>query len=259
MKFFCLFLILALTCSIEASSLFWWRKSKTCLNFGDELSPIVVERVLEKKLPQTTRSSTRVLAIGSILHFAKNNDVIWGCGKNGKIPDDFCEFQKLDVRAVRGPKTREFLLSKGIPCPEIYGDPALLLPLLFPDLKPQPTRDFIVIPNLNEIRIFRHFSNLVVPTEDPWKVIDAILSAKLVISSSLHGLIVAEAFRIPAVYIRLSEIESLFKYEDYYLGTGRDSFFIAKSLEEAIDHGGEAPPNFDSTALLKSFPYDMFE
>lgn len=49
-------------------------------------------------------------------------DTIWGTGINGKVSEDLHKFEKLDVRAVRGPLTRNYLISKGINCPEVYGD-----------------------------------------------------------------------------------------------------------------------------------------
>jgi pyruvyltransferase len=39
-----------------------------------------------------------------------------------------------------------------------------------------------------------------------------------VLSSSLHGIVLAEAFRIPARMLRLTENEPLYKYQDYYEG-----------------------------------------
>ena len=38
------------------------------------------------------------------------------------------------------------------------------------------------------------------------------------LSSSLHGIVLAEAFRIPARMLRLTENEPLYKYQDYYEG-----------------------------------------
>jgi pyruvyltransferase len=80
-----------------------------------------------------------------------------------------------------------------------------------------------------------------------------------VLASSLHALIVAEAYGIPARYVRLSDHESIFKYNDYYLGTGRQQDKIATSVDEAVEMGGFAPPQFDASKLLKAFPFDLWQ
>mgnify|MGYP000843946493 FL=1 len=239
-------------------SLFYFTPAKFSSNFGDALSPKIVERIIKKTLIQNKKYTQQLLSLGSILHFAQDNDVIWGSGLNGKIPLKNHKFTNLDVRAVRGPLTRKFLISKGIKCPEIYGDPALLMPLLFPELKVNPTMEYIVIPNINEMDEFKSFPNLVVPTEDCMAVVEKILKAKFVISGSLHGIIVAEAFGIPARLLRITQKENIFKYKDYYYGTGRKNFHVAYSLEEAIKMGGEPKPVIDLKLLLESFPHDKF-
>jgi len=241
----------------SSETLFWWRRDDSTRNFGDELSPLIVERIVGRKISASSSADTgRLLAIGSILHYAKNGDIVWGSGVNGKIKR--VTATTLDVRAVRGPLTRKFLMEQGIKCPEIYGDPALLLPLLFPELKPVPVEDFIVIPNLNEIEEYQGLPHLVLPTDDCFQIIQKILGAKLVISGALHGIIVAEAFGIPAVHLRITNKEPLFKYQDYYLGTGRKTFKMASSLEEALRLGGEVLPKCDLEKLLNSFPYERF-
>src|SRR5690606_3481856 len=108
-------------------SMYWWHASKG-VNFGDDLSHVIVERILNR--PVTYRSLKSdykiLLSAGSILHYARDNDVIWGSGfRENPLSEN--RFHKLDVRAVRGPKTRNFLLQMGINCPEIYGDPAVLI------------------------------------------------------------------------------------------------------------------------------------
>lgn len=240
----------------QAVSLVYFTPAHFASNFGDALSPKIIARILQKPLPSNQKSQHRLLALGSILHFAKDGDVIWGTGLNGKIQATKHTFKHLDVRAVRGPLTRKFLLSKGIACPEVYGDPALLLPLLFPELKTHPTRDYIVIPNINEMNEFKGFPNLVLPTQECFAVVNAILSAKFVISGSLHGIVVAEAFGIPARLLKITEKESILKYRDYYYGTSRKNFRAARSLKEALQLGGEPQPVINLKLLLESFPYD---
>jgi pyruvyltransferase len=125
--------------------LYYWdaRVGHDFTNFGDTLSEKIVERIVGHRIATTFNKSLRadskkikLLAIGSIIHMAEDNDVIWGSGVNGKHPNktdkNFYRFSQLDVRAVRGPLTRQFLMDMGIKCPAVYGDPALLLPKLFP-------------------------------------------------------------------------------------------------------------------------------
>ncbi len=114
-----------------------------------------------------------MLALGSILYFGREGDVVWGTGTNGKNTNrgDY-RFSHLDVRAVRGPLTRQFLLTMfGIESPEIYGDPALLVPYLFPEfVRPEyPAHPYTIIPHYSEEMHFpkEAYPHVVYPTE-PW-------------------------------------------------------------------------------------------
>ena len=203
----------------------------------------------------------RLLAIGSVLHFAQDGDVVWGTGRNGKIPDEAHAFRHLDVRAVRGPLTRAYLEAKGMTVPEIYGDPALLIPEIFPsfaELAREKRHDYLLVPNLHDIRLVENEPNVVRPTQN-WKdCVKQIVQSRFVVASSLHGIIVAEAFGIPARMLRLSDTEPDFKYQDYYAGTGRGHFHAARTLEEARDLGGEPAPTVDLRALHGAFPFDLW-
>ena len=103
-------------------------------------------------------------------------------------------------------------------------------------------------------------------------MLEKILSCKLVLSSSLHGIVFAEAFGVPARWVELpgsKKSEKGFKYHDYYSGTrGRAvlgdesggtfnaSFGPAKSIHEGLRLGG-APPipsTYDATPLYRTFP-----
>lgn len=247
--------------------LYYWQQPNF-VNFGDYISLEIVQRMVggpvslyKYKKGVTER---RLLAVGSLLFNAKDDDVIWGSGTNGKraTKKDYT-FTRLDVRAVRGPLTRDFLMQDyQISCPEIYGDPALLFPYLFPEFQrsPDPKYDFIIIPIYYEAKLFPKelFPNAVYPT-DPWhEVISKILDSKFVVSTSLHGIIIAEAYGIPARYLRLSEKEPLLKYKDYYLATQRPDFQFAASVDEALLMGGEPPCQLDLEPLYNAFPFEFW-
>ncbi len=234
-------------------------------NFGDYLSLKVVERMVQGPVEVAKKGvilkEPKLLAIGSILTFARQGDVIWGSGVNGKWTGlEYYKFKNLDVRAVRGPKTRQFLQDNfGIVVPEVYGDPALLVPYLFPEFKRKksPRYPYIIIPHYSEQSLFPKdlYPNVVYPTESWDEVIEKITDSALVISSSLHGIIIAEAFGIPARMLRVTLTEALFKYEDYYQGTGRECFQPAYSVQEALELGGEPPIICDMKKLYDAFPF----
>jgi len=253
----------------EEPALCYWdaRPQLGFANFGDALSQILVERMLGKPIriaSQPITERNKLLGMGSILHYAQDHDVIWGTGVNGKSPEKAYQFTTLDVRAVRGPLTRDFLLKRGIPCPEIYGDPTLLIPMYFPEFqKPiNPEHEYIIIPHFSDEHLFTGSPHLV-SAKEPWNiVIEKILNSKFVISSALSGIIVAEAFGIPARLLQIenkSNTEDLFKYKDYYYGTNRYDFRYANSVEQALEMGGEILPVCDLEKLAQAFPYDQMK
>ena len=71
---------------------------------------------------------------------------------------------------------------------------------------------------------------------------------------------IAEAFGIPARYIRFSETENLFKYKDYYLGSGRaeEDFEFATTIDQGLEMGGAKPIRFNPEPLIKAFPKDLW-
>lgn len=249
------------------SNFFWWEPKDGSINAGDHLSKVIVELVLslrDKEIINKKSSKNKLLSIGSVMHFAKNGDCIWGTGVNGKIDPKKLRFTNLDVRAVRGPCTRNFLIEKGISVPEVFGDPGLLLPLFYDKrlFNNNNKKDFIIIPHMNEdYNIYKHYSNNICsPKQGALSFVNEIVNSKFVISSSLHGLIIAESYGIPAVFIEGPSGESLFKYDDYYLGTGRTTYSRVKSVEEAFSCRNEPINNLYERQmnLLSSFPYDLW-
>ncbi|WP_374947012.1 polysaccharide pyruvyl transferase family protein [Agreia sp.] len=232
-------------------------------NFGDLLGPMIVNRILELNDISGVVShdeSRRLVAVGSILRMARDGDVVWGTGANGKSLDGVYDFSTLDVRAVRGPLTAEFLAGLGISSPAVYGDPGLLVGTLWgPEFWKDdlPAREITVIPNLNDSAALAQDPRYVSPRSEVTEVIRSIARSSFVTGSSLHAIVVAESFGIPARLIKAQK-EPDFKYRDYYLGTGRTNFQAAGSVEEAVEMGGEQPPVWSSEPLLKAFPFDLW-
>jgi pyruvyltransferase len=221
-------------------------------NFGDLLGPVIVSELVALLGLGPAVERRRLLAVGSVLHFGRPGDVVWGAGRNAKAgspPDG------LDVRAVRGPRT-----AADYPHAVIGGDPALLLGGLRPDLVVDPARrsGVTVVPNLNELVHVRDRRGFLSPRAPLDRVVRTIARSTLVIGSSLHGVIVAEALGVPARAVR-AVAEPAFKYEDYYLATGRDpAEVVASSVDEARERGGAPPPRWDPQPLLAAFPVDLW-
>lgn len=247
--------------------LYYWHENKK-INFGDYLSLKLVERIvglpvqIYEKKPVVV--GKKLLALGSILYFARENDIVWGSGINGKrlIKEEY-SFTSLDIRSVRGPLSRAYLIENfNLSVPEIYGDPALLFPYLFPEFKKKenPSYDYIVIPHyLEEALLPKTAGEHIIHPTEPWNaVIEKILDSKFVISGSLHGLIVAEAYGIPAKWLRISEKEPVFKFYDYYLGTNRHCIRPAFSIKEALEMGGDTLPECDLKKLYEAFPFECW-
>ena len=248
---------------------YFWNPKSGLPNIGDYLAFETVNFVLNlKDLHPLDISSGKILSIGSVLHFANDGDTVWGTGRNGKISPEKHVFSSLDVRSVRGPRTKDYLEKKGITVPEIFGDPGILAPLIYPKAQLNTvyagdTQDVLIVPQLkDDLSIYSEYKNqLVSPRQLPGNFLGRLTKAKKVIASSLHGLILAEAYGIPAVYYSSGSGENIFKYHDYYEGTGRTEFAVGTSIEECMELETSPIPNLmeKQTELLSSFPFDKYQ
>jgi len=228
-------------------------------NFGDLLGPLVVDAMLARSGLERApaRRAAQLLSVGSVLHFAAEGAVVWGSGLNGKMLDHPLP-SALDIRAVRGPRTRELLVAQGHDVPEVFGDPGLLVPMARPALRSVArTTSHLIVNNFHDRVPLRRRRNAISPRAPLDECLDAIASAAFVVGSSLHGIVVAEALGIPARAVR-SATEPSFKYDDYYSGTGRPDWRAAASIDEALRLGGERPPEWSPEPLMNAFPADLW-
>lgn len=235
-------------------------------NLGDYLSNIVVSHFIpQNKLSMTRQKAITIYGIGSILGFRCQNAVVWGSGilhpnKNYLLR---AKYSSMDIRAVRGPNTRNELLKLNKSCPDIYGDPAILMPYVFNPSNIEKKYDVTVIFNYfyNNFETPKglNINYLNIITNDYKDFITQIMQSKLVISSSLHGIILAETYGVPAILL-LEENQSIFKYEDWYFSTGRFDIVTASSIQEALTIEPMLLPDLNDmqSRLIDAFPYDIW-
>lgn len=238
--------------------LFWLPSN----NFGDALGPFLYECITGRK-PVFYNEPPRILSCGSILGRARAGDVIWGSGF--LTHDATPKTTNLKVLALRGPLSDEILRSHmSLPEPMVYGDPALLTHRYVQRSKPKHStgffphylhagREFPLPPNSIRFK----------PMAPVAHTLSQLTSCERVVSSSLHGVIVAESFNIPAVWIRISNGVPGFKFRDYYLGTGRKPPNPVdwtkgpdwKAVDEAFKFW--TPPVYSEELLLQVCPFNL--
>lgn len=244
----------------------YWKRNKKIDNIGDYLGPILVKLIAEKNnlsLEKRTSKTINLMTVGSILNFAKNDYYIWGSGVKEKFFLSETIGKNLNIFAVRGPLTRNELMRLGHFVPEVYGDPAILLPELIKIENQKKIYPYLVIPHFRKEHLFRenHPHVLSTLTTDLEGFITEILKAKFVISSSLHGIIISESYGVPCVMLDNHIEKSNYKYRDYYLSTNRENILCAKTIEEALSMGPNPLPDLSHLRkdLLDNFPFEIFE
>lgn len=246
----------------------WWGY-KT--NLGDWLTNPVVEYMLNRnhQMSVVSKSHPRnhLFVIGSIIGFNAFNATIWGTGvlnltQAANIVKQSV-FREYDIRAVRGPLTKRVMESAGYHVPNVFGDPAILIPLMYSPKIIDKKYEYSVIFHFRYSRTTDDYHTIDIQTQNYEDFVDEIVSSKLIISSSLHGIIIAESYGVPAILLceNLAQ-EDLFKYYDYYYSTGRFNVIIANSIEQALQmQPMPLPDNLKELreGLINSFPYDLWD
>lgn len=259
-----------------------WKPSSG-INFGDEIGPSIIQKLSDLNgldisiNPVSNTADPKLLCVGSILQEAREGDVVWGAGVNGKvIPKQIKNLKDITFLSVRGPITREIVRSMGKFCPEVYGDPGLIYPFLHNEeirreqavllekFKRLGTTmpKVVFIPNINDERFIPDYIKgldysgvyYLSPRMEATTIAAYISSADLVLSSSLHGLVFADALGVPSVRMR-SLFEPELKYVDYYEGTGRTLPCMYDNVSDAMN--SDSIPfhkNWDPLKLITSFP-----
>jgi pyruvyltransferase len=258
----------------DAILAFWYEPEtrNSLYNFGDALNPILI-KFLSGKEPIQSRKIFNIVnkpvysVIGSVLERAKvKRLIVWGSGfmyPDGRFPQ-----LPEKVLALRGPLSRQIFTRMGIITPEVFGDPALLCPMFYkPDVK--KTHRLGIIPHFFDKGnpLLKHFLDdpevkLIDIESGVYNVIDEINSCEYIASSSLHGIIVADAYGIQSLWISLSNKVGGggFKFKDYFASVGRDPvgpvvITERTTLDELYSRFQKYEIHIDLEKLLQACPF----
>lgn len=232
----------------------WWFTGRA--NFGDLLSPVILESICEvTPVRVSVEFRGKLLGAGSIAKYARPSDTVWGSGLIEPV-EFFAE--GVQFNAVRGPRTRSFIRGD---VPEVYGDPGLLMPLIYQPEGRGLSYDVGLIPHYKDKDVMTSDDPRVtvvdIEQRDWRSTIDRMVSCDVVVSSSLHGILVAEAYGVPAVWVQPTERlkGGEFKFHDYYEGTDREGGVASwdAGLNDVVSRA-VPPPAFDLERLLDSRP-----
>lgn len=273
-------------------SLCYWN---TVSNFGDSLSPYLISKITGCEVKRASfKDKEKLVAIGSLIRSSTlfSQSHIWGSGSLTRDPFRKVpiyslhkhiqnwykrSFKQSIIYALRGPLTGNICEKAGFKVPKIYGDPAILIPRFY---QPKP-----LTTDKHKIGLVLHhtqsnqlknidsdlFKVISVARSTPHEIenfIDELASCESIFSSSLHGVIVAQAYGIPAQWITVKDSpihdDQNFKFEDYFLGAGQEvqrPINIKLAAEDLKDLKLITPAKINrkqltETAdnLLKSFP-----
>lgn len=203
---------------------YWWRyEYPDKLNFGDEITPYIVKKLFGYECKWSPPDECELAGAGSIIEIlqkkSNNNQVfVWGSGfiQEGAKNNN----SNLIFTAVRGKKTLERVSDTDT----ATGDPGLLANIVF-DSSKQKTQKVGILAHYAdaELDIVKMLSNdsrfsIINPLDTPQKVALEITKCRLVLSSSLHGLVVSDSFSVPNAWLKLSDnlMGDSYKFYDYY-------------------------------------------
>jgi len=198
---------------------YWWNR---LINFGDLITPELVKA--GGRVPEwSPGESAQLVGAGSVLQWLPSSfrGVVFGSGLIA--PEGAHNLPKAEIIAVRGRLT-----AAAINCRSdvLLGDPGLLVRRLSPR-RVERDRILGLVPHYLDRRapavrcLAERFCDeaLWIDVQRPAAgVVRAIDRCELVISSSLHGLVVADALGIPSIWARFSGelVGGTFKFDDYY-------------------------------------------
>jgi pyruvyltransferase len=207
---------------------YWWKGHP---NFGDMLTFLLMERFADTTVEWAPAQEANIFAVGSILEAIPSGwrGIVAGSGR--LFEQSTLHLEDAIILGLRGP-----LSAKGVKGDYAIGDPGLLADEL---VTVDKEYNLGLVPHWSDTVLETQFGQynprIIRPEGDPLEVIREIGRCRKIVSSSLHGLIVADAFGIPRrielVGAKFIKEGGDFKFRDYHASIGMP--FTVGVLQEA--------------------------
>jgi hypothetical protein len=203
---------------------YYWNSRK---NFGDALTSLLIKKFTRLESVWCPPEYAELVMVGSILEHLPPDytGVIAGAGKLHESTR--LNFGLAKVLAVRGPLTAKGMKGNNI----ILADPGLIADELVGEQ--EKLYDLGIVPHWSDTALERnpiftkYNPHIIRVSEDPLKVIKEIGQCKKIVSSSLHGIVLADAFSIPRrieiapkMLSHPKQEGGIFKWKDYSASLG---------------------------------------
>lgn len=214
---------------------FWWYHDA---NFGDRLTPLLLPYYGIYPVLRG-HSQAELFGVGSLINTVPSgfDGWIWGSGSFGYEEP---RLSHAKIAALRGPLTAERM---GLELEPAFGDPGLLMPRVVRAKRKRWTLGIVphvshqnhdIISALRR-RLPREVLFIDV-RQRPETVAKQISRCQHIVSTSLHGVIVADAYRVPAAWATLSELEGGdFKFRDHDAAMDVSERRIVLEAESLLD------------------------
>jgi len=237
-------------------------------NFGDDINPYLYEAIFLHEphrmhvFDQTPED--HLLMCGSIMGFCNAHSIVCGAGFISRTAK-WIEPPK-DIKLLRGPVSRKIAEGLGGTWPStkkwkfdeepVYGDPVLLLPHVMGYVEEKVEYEYGWMP---------HYIDRKIPCPIPGaffidvqgdvdQVITDVTRCEKIVSSGLHGLILADALGKPALWVKVSDNLSGdgTKFEDYFAGVGSVGRECIELTEDNGPHVGDFFKPYELTYNVES-------
>lgn len=245
----------------------YWHKSS---NFGDNLTKYIIEKITGETclFSEANSKDKKYVLAGSILNTeGLSNSIILGAGFASK--SDNYTGKNNEIIAVRGilsllnllsSDSEDVINSEDRDEPIDICEPGLCLSKIY---KPKKSTKKVlgIVPHLVDYEkvIDKYGDNRNVKVinlrthskKDLEKIIDDIYSCEYIISSSLHGLVVAHSYKIPSLWVEFSNnvIGNGFKFIDFLTSNNLSPVWL--SLRNKIFKLNEHKNKFQTISSLE--------
>jgi pyruvyltransferase len=232
---------------------YWWADVP---NFGDALAPLLLARFADvKTVTYAPVEDANVVSIGSVLEHIPADWAGHIVGSGRLKENSVLKFdpERVKILGLRGPLT-----ARGIPGDYALGDPGLLANELIDSQ--EKYWDLGILPHWRDDKLAKRFLSIIPkkftcrviqPSKHPIQVIREIAACRRLVTSSLHGIVVADA---------IGGIPRRVEYCDKLDGEGKMFKFLdySESIQCPFELGKMIEPKRNKVADRRFEIYDSY-